>query len=415
MRIHQTYVVGLTMCLTTLLFTITGCGSKPSEIDGVKELKEAYNNLVRVVNFKKTDGKPTEFKGVKGYEMEYEAEIEFLTDVFDSAVESGEDEYKGILKEKGERDQIKGVIVFEKTERGWRRTELLTTLGANKKMINMQLKSFSLSDKTKSILKEIERPITIEVIFVHPQSSVTDEDKRKTFSLFDEYKIYSRGKITVKPIITGELKLDLKLGETPKSILSLKSNPENISFTIVVTLENNNNTYNTFKGEKTLTPAIMQAIGTVYFNKNDYNKSIKCYLEASSLDDKLAEVYVLIGKSYKQLNNINKATESYEKGFALGNIECGVILGERYFNQNKFNEALNINLTLIKSDPDNYQHYHNIAVIFDQLGRLDEAIEYSKKALDLVPPTQKVSVTKFLKKLEEKKAGNSSDTIPNLK
>ena len=54
-------------------------------------------------------------------------------------------------------------------------------------------------------------------------------------------------------------------------------------------------------------------------------------------------------------------------------------------------------------EPKDYRHYHNTSVALEQLGRIDEAIEYSKKALGMVPPTQQQGVRGFLQKLEQKK------------
>ncbi|MBI5779759.1 MAG: tetratricopeptide repeat protein [Planctomycetes bacterium] len=157
-------------------------------------------------------------------------------------------------------------------------------------------------------------------------------------------------------------------------------------------------------------PTVPKEMANIYFTKQDYNKAIEYYLKAVALDSQLAEAYVLIGKSYKQLNDAGKTIENYEKAFSVapGNAMIRsefIRLGEEYFNQNKFEDSLQVNLTLIKLAPKDYQHYHNTSVVLDQLGRIDQAIENSKKALELVRlymPTQTKGVEGFLQKLEQK-------------
>ncbi|MEW6026522.1 MAG: O-antigen ligase family protein [Planctomycetota bacterium] len=153
-------------------------------------------------------------------------------------------------------------------------------------------------------------------------------------------------------------------------------------------------------------PAPLREIGNIFYTKKEYDKSTEYYLKAVALDNRLTEVYYIVGKTYKQSGNIAKSIELYEKAFNAGNNQIGLTLGEEYFNQNRFEDCLKVNLRLIQLEPWEYRHHHNAAVTLDQLGRLDEAIEYSKKALELIRksmPTQTKGIEGFLNKLEEKK------------
>ena len=150
-------------------------------------------------------------------------------------------------------------------------------------------------------------------------------------------------------------------------------------------------------------PAPLKEIGHIYFGKQDYSKALEYYLKVVDMDNQLVDMYYLIGKTYKQAGNIAKTIETYEQAFHSGNNQVGISLGEEYFNQNRFEDCLNINLELIRREPKEYRHYHNTAVVLDQLGRINEAIEYSKNALKLVPLTQEKGVKGFLQKLEQKR------------
>ena len=150
-------------------------------------------------------------------------------------------------------------------------------------------------------------------------------------------------------------------------------------------------------------PAPLKEMGNIYFSKQDYSQAIEYYLKVVALDNQQTDIYYLIGKSYKQSGDIAKTIETYEKAFRLGNNQIGISLGEEYFNQNRFEDCLKVNIELIRLEPKDYRHYHNTSVALEQLGRIDEAIEYSKKALGMVPPTQQQGVRGFLQKLEQKK------------
>ncbi|MFH1231216.1 MAG: tetratricopeptide repeat protein [Planctomycetota bacterium] len=154
-------------------------------------------------------------------------------------------------------------------------------------------------------------------------------------------------------------------------------------------------------------PLVSKEMGDIYFIQNNYEKSIEQYLYALNLDDQLPEVYLSLGKVYHQIDQPDKVIEVYQKAYRLNEKTTRyefVKLGETYFNQNRFEDSLKVNLALIDLSPKDYQHYHNAAVVLDRLGRIDEAIEYSRKAIDLIQvPVQKEGPRKFLKKLEEKK------------
>jgi hypothetical protein len=108
-------------------------------------LKEHGNGLIKLVRFTKTNGQAGEMMGVKVYEMDYEAEIEFLGDCqwgrknvgFNDRVVTwakpddrrqrrdfwskwAEAWEGGKPAKKGERAVVTGKLFFERTEKGWR-------------------------------------------------------------------------------------------------------------------------------------------------------------------------------------------------------------------------------------------------------------------------------------------------------
>ncbi|MDI6788636.1 MAG: DUF2950 family protein, partial [Planctomycetota bacterium] len=124
--------------LMVALAVLLGCGSKPSVGSGRTALENGLGDLAKVISFKKTDGKLIEFMGMKGYELEYEAEIELLKDVAKDRSFTGGVVYVPYKKptsqfdfiasmlplhrRQGEKLRISGKINFEKSEKGWKGT-----------------------------------------------------------------------------------------------------------------------------------------------------------------------------------------------------------------------------------------------------------------------------------------------------
>lgn len=116
---------------------LAGCSGPPSESDGRNALEEKIransNGLIRLASFQKTNGIAQEIEGMKLYEMEYTADIEFLEDCVWSGTYRGEArlfyaEPRGQRKwfgafepaSKGQHQRLTGRFSFQKAEKGWR-------------------------------------------------------------------------------------------------------------------------------------------------------------------------------------------------------------------------------------------------------------------------------------------------------
>jgi|GEM_PF-2404762 len=122
-------------------FLSSSCGNSPRPSQGQKHIEEliAKNSrgFIKLVDFRKTNGTVAELMGVKLYEMEFEADIEFANDCTwrtnfaAQEVQSSADGYwaqyaQSLMQmagqrnaQKGERATITGKMQFEKKERGW--------------------------------------------------------------------------------------------------------------------------------------------------------------------------------------------------------------------------------------------------------------------------------------------------------
>ena len=128
-----------------------GCSrSVPSERDGERVIRDRIlrqsEGRIRLLNFKKTNGQDRNFLGVQLYSMEYEVEFEFTesckwvtgfageqtgyrtarpvadhpTGGWDWDKWNDDMQNPGDPVQKGQRKRLRGEMVFQKTERGWK-------------------------------------------------------------------------------------------------------------------------------------------------------------------------------------------------------------------------------------------------------------------------------------------------------
>ena len=134
----------LAFSIVTLL---VACSGPPTESDARNALESKIqrqsNGLIKIAAFQKTNGMAREYGGIKAYEFDYVAEIEFTDDCmwggggpfgWDGSFEATRGQPHGALDSfnpkyfgkqaanKGQRQKVSGKFAFEKTERGWRLT-----------------------------------------------------------------------------------------------------------------------------------------------------------------------------------------------------------------------------------------------------------------------------------------------------
>jgi hypothetical protein len=120
--------IGIVASILLLLFSSS---NSPSHSDAKKRLEQRYLNSINILTFNETNAKEGELFGVKVYEMQYEAEIEYLDDLIVNPFEIRKGElipfenlFGGHQVKKGTREKIAGAILFERTKKGWVATQV---------------------------------------------------------------------------------------------------------------------------------------------------------------------------------------------------------------------------------------------------------------------------------------------------
>jgi hypothetical protein len=127
------------LSVLTLSCGLPGCGSGTVSESSARTAYEKSTEAIaegkaKLISFRKINARKSEVFGMKFYEVEYEAEVEFLEDfppvrytTFPSMLPGGKpskqevpDFFMGLKGKKGEVKKQRGWLSFEQTEKGWR-------------------------------------------------------------------------------------------------------------------------------------------------------------------------------------------------------------------------------------------------------------------------------------------------------
>jgi len=149
-------------------------------------------------------------------------------------------------------------------------------------------------------------------------------------------------------------------------------------------------------------PVYLNELGKLFFKKklfieaaDNFKRALKIRSDFFEAKFGLAKVYSLDGKE-------NDALGIFAELETTGSdIEIFFEEGRIFFNQKKYNEAINKFLEVIKKYPNHANTLYSLGLTLEVLGRPDEAKLYFKKVLDLNPNNQ--TVIDKIKELDSKK------------
>ncbi len=123
----------------------------------------------------------------------------------------------------------------------------------------------------------------------------------------------------------------------------------------------------------------------VLIEKRNINKALLLYKKAykNSPDD--SGIINNLANCYKKIGNSFEAEKLYKKAFELPDLTQRTRYNYAVFlyEQNNYDEALKNALIAVEKDPESYRHYYLLGCIYEELGKLNLAIEYYEKAMAL--------------------------------
>jgi tetratricopeptide (TPR) repeat protein len=108
-------------------------------------------------------------------------------------------------------------------------------------------------------------------------------------------------------------------------------------------------------------------LGTTYYMQNKYGKSVKYYERAIRLNGESASMHMNLGTSYYHLNHFDKAVLEYR---------AALVLDPNILTKHS---AMGTVVETREGDP---KYYYYLAKTFANLGRVDEAVHYLRRAFE---------------------------------
>ncbi|MEO7538735.1 MAG: tetratricopeptide repeat protein [Pyrinomonadaceae bacterium] len=132
----------------------------------------------------------------------------------------------------------------------------------------------------------------------------------------------------------------------------------------------------------------LKALGEIYFAKKEYNEALSAFQRAASvapsdadIDYNLARIYFANGNTRSQSTS---AAAALTKGTRLPG-ETHFLLGDAYQKLGNVPGSIDEYKKAINSKPDIYQAYRNLAEVYRNENRFNDAIEISKQGLKMFP------------------------------
>ena len=131
-------------------------------------------------------------------------------------------------------------------------------------------------------------------------------------------------------------------------------------------------------------PILYNLLGTVFFFKKEYERSLEYYLLGVKLDPNNEELRRNIGKNYLYLKNLSKAEIEFLKALEIKkqNPDALLNLGVIYLQTEKENKAIEFLNKSLEFNPLFTESLYNLGLCFKNLGDYSKAIEYYKRAIN---------------------------------
>ncbi|GAB4283124.1 MAG: hypothetical protein Kow0029_29100 [Candidatus Rifleibacteriota bacterium] len=135
-------------------------------------------------------------------------------------------------------------------------------------------------------------------------------------------------------------------------------------------------------------PDTLRGLGAVLIEKGDNNEAMKVLEQALLFDQKHAETHWLLARAYENLRKPEKAAEHYELAKKYGRRDpevkelIGYDLARSLMKAGKYSDAEAEYKKALKISPDKGTGYYELALLYSDIGREDDAIKNYLKAYE---------------------------------
>ncbi len=127
-------------------------------------------------------------------------------------------------------------------------------------------------------------------------------------------------------------------------------------------------------------------LGSAYYTKGEFERSVEAYEKAASLKPDVAEVHRNLGLAYVEIEELDKAEAAFRKAFEMsGDAEAVFYLARTAYHRQNYEAALEWVLQAIQKDGKKAGFYNLKGTVLNQLGRYLEAAGSFQAGLVLDP------------------------------
>ena len=146
-------------------------------------------------------------------------------------------------------------------------------------------------------------------------------------------------------------------------------------------------------------------LGNLHAMRGNVAEAGKAYEQALVYNPKNAEAHSALGYMYYQQGNITDAISSNLAALQLiPTCRAPITLGLIYYEQGRFEEAVQENLAVLQRLPSDLVSHRNLALLYSQMSKLDDALTHAREAHRLAAESDKPALQSFIDQLEAQKA-----------
>lgn len=145
------------------------------------------------------------------------------------------------------------------------------------------------------------------------------------------------------------------------------------------------------------------AIGHTYLRSGDLPQATNYIQQAIDLGYSNPQVMTELADAYLAQESYEQAEITYQQALQQNGSNQAQIfssLGYIYARTGRLQEAIDANLKVLESLPDDYDSNKNLALLYQQAGQIDQALAHANRALELAPEESKADLTSFISQLE---------------